>query len=233
MPDYQHLSFAEIDLSTQSLCPGDTSARCYQELIQLQHQVAEAYPILIPQPNVPAPLSADEATTLYRKYVADHAGEPVLIAFKQLYPRILLTKYGILASNDHTLIRYFTEHMLEAHSQDFATLTRSLTLLKAHVPPARFNQWLENTIGEAAAYETRQYALSARIRQALAKSAVNEQTNVIGNDTLTRKKKMAFFANKWALETLEKSTISADLAQLRRLRTSELQGTASTTNGAQ
>lgn len=167
---YSHKSFVDIDLNNALLCIPDTAAACYQQLIQLQRQIAQDYPIPIPQPNVPPLISAKEAVTLYKQYVTDHAGQPVLVVFKQLYPRILLNKYGILAGHDHQQIRYFTEQLLEAHSLDFATLAAALTLLKDEVPTPQFNQWLDATSRRRAAARQRAATLNQHQQPAVSVS---------------------------------------------------------------
>ena len=212
--DFSHASLAELPLSSERICPGDTTYSCRNRLVQLQRQVVQDYPIPIPQPNVPAPVSAGEAIASYKKYVTDNVGDPKLVVFKQLYPRILLNKYGVLASNDHTLIRYFTDHMIEAHAQDFATLAKALPLLKADVSATQYDQWLEKTSREAEAQEASQQQTIAALKQRIAHIEASadyekQQSHCIGLKIL--------------LKRLKANTISADVATLRKLRQAPLQ----------
>lgn len=211
LPDFHHRALVDVGLNTAPLCPDDTSALCLKQVIQLQRQVVKEYPISIPQPNVPPLISAQEAVSHYEKYVSDHTGEPVLIVFKQLYPSILLNNYGILASNDHTRIRYFTEHMLEARSNDFATLAKSLSLLKSDIPTDQFDQWVDAAIGDAEKREAKEVAHIGEAKRRLAQLAGTGNSSADGQ-------KMKLYAARWLLSKLEQTTISADLIQLRRLR---------------
>ena len=207
--DISHVSLSEIPLSSDALCPGNTSFDCRKRLIQLQRDVVADYPIPIPQPNVPALISPGEAVESYRKYIANHAGEPKLIAFRQLYPRILLNNYGILASNNHALILYFTEQMLNAHSQDFATLAQALTLLKPDVPASQYNQWLTVTIREAEARKIEQQKLI---------SDTKKQMAALSASTDFEQKKSYWLSLKFFLERLEATTVSADVVALHKLQ---------------
>ncbi|MBO0930454.1 hypothetical protein [Fibrella aquatilis] len=209
--DNSHTALADVALSSEGLCPGDTSFTCRNRLIQLQRQVVQDYPIPIPQPNVPAPMPASEAVARYKKYMADNAGDPKLFVFKQLYPRILLNKYGVLASQDHALIRYFTEHMLEAHAQDFATLAKALPSLKADVPADQYNQWLAVTIREAEAQQANQQQTIAALQRRIAHLKAKARSD-------DKERKSLAISLTFLLEHLEHSSITADLTALRKLR---------------
>lgn len=94
-------------------------------------------------------LFTQEAVHRYNQFVAAHPGEPILAVFKQLYPRILLNKYGILASQDYTQIIYFTQQLIEAKSYDHITLTAALKKLKPQLAPGQFNAMKASTLEAA------------------------------------------------------------------------------------
>ncbi|MBO0936207.1 hypothetical protein J2I47_06580 [Fibrella sp. HMF5335] len=209
-----HMSLAQIRLSSAALCTDDTSSNCRERLITLQREVVQDYPVPIPQPNVPALITPDEAVIDYKKYLADNAGSPKLIVFKQLYPRILLNKYGILASNNRALIRYFTEHMLEAHSQDFATLAKALLVIRDDVPAGQYNQWLAVTIREAEAWQLTRQKVLTNLKQTIAQVEASPDFE---------QKKSRRLNLKFAQKQLEVTTIADDLQALRKLQQPVLQ----------
>ncbi|MBO0930453.1 hypothetical protein [Fibrella aquatilis] len=208
-----HRSFVEVRLSAAALCPGMNTLSCRKELHRLHRQVAEDYPIPVPQPNVPPLISAEEATVLYKKYLTVHANAPILVVFKQLYPRILLNRYGILASNHHKQILYFTEHMIEAHSQDFATLAKALPLLQNDIPRPVLGGWLTTLIPEAEAQERTVLTGIAELKAALGQKQPEKFTF----------ERLEAMANQLRLADMETNTISADVVTLRKLRQAAIQ----------
>lgn len=213
LPDATHLSLVEVPLSAKSFCTDPDSLACFRQAIQLQREVARYYPIPIPQPNTPPPLSADEATALYKQYVADHAGQPILAVFQQLYARILLNKYGLLAQKNLPQIRYFTEQMLESRSQDVVTLTSALTILRGTVSANQYTQWLNRVIAEAEQRQRHEETYLLKLKEKIGRLQTEQAID-------STRQRFMLKGGQQILTSMEKKLqIKADaLTRLRQLR---------------
>ncbi len=132
-------SFKDIPVNNLGFCTDPTGKGCMQTYRLLMAQLMVLDPIPVPQPGTGQIISTSEAVDRYKAFVAQYTGEPILAMFKQLYPRILLNKYGILNGTNYDQIAYFTQQLVEAKSFDSATLTIALKKLKPNLEPGKFN----------------------------------------------------------------------------------------------
>lgn len=135
-------SLSDVFINASSFCNSmlPVTPNCGEQTYAFQAQLMKLDPIPVPQPNLDPTISSDEAVRLYKQFITDHTGEPVLAVFRQLYPRILLNKYGVIASRDYPLIAYFARELVESGSYDFGTQANALTAIQPHVPAQQFNQ---------------------------------------------------------------------------------------------
>ncbi|NID10874.1 hypothetical protein [Fibrivirga algicola] len=142
-------SFEEIPIDNSAFCPTPASGNCTKSFQLMLAQLMVLDPIPVPQPGVGQTISTSNAIDRYRAFLTDYAGEPIISVFKQLYPKILLTKYGILDGSDYAQITYLTQQLIEARSYDSATLAAALKKLKHHLPPNQFMAMKTASIGAA------------------------------------------------------------------------------------
>ena len=133
-------SLSDVRLNTAAFCPSQRRANCAEQLNGLQHRLNDLNPIPVPQSATERPVTTTEATRLYKKFVTEHTGEPILAIFQQLYPRILLNKYGVVSSTDYGLITYFLQELVKSGSYDFDTQAKALEAIQPHIPAQQFRQ---------------------------------------------------------------------------------------------
>jgi len=168
-------SFQDIPVNNSAFCTDPAGKDCLQTYQLLLAQLMVLDPIPVPQPGTGQLISTIEAVDRYKAFVTQYAGEPILGMFKQLYPRILLNKYGILNGTNYDQITYFTHQLIEAKSYDSTILTAALKKLKPHLAPDQFTAMKTASI-EAAA---RQKAL---IEQEIANLSDTTATGSYGDE---------------------------------------------------
>ncbi|WP_375445673.1 hypothetical protein [uncultured Fibrella sp.] len=161
-------SLSDIWVNTAAFCQSEQAVDCVVELDHLQHKLNDLNPIPVPQSDSAKPISAEKATVLYKEFVNAHKGEPLLAVFQQLYPRILLTKYGIIESNDYGLIAYFATEMAKSNALDFPLRTRLLPLLKGHIPTDQYAKLVDSTLESAKNEAKRQQKEVTRLNSLIA-----------------------------------------------------------------
>lgn len=199
-------SLSDIWVNTSGFCQSEQAVDCVVELDRLQHKLNDLNPIPVPQSDTARPISAEEATALYKEFVNAHKGEPLLAVFQQLYPRILLTKYGIIDSTNYGLIAYFATEMAESHALDFPLRTRLLPLLKGHIPTGQYAELVDSTLESAKNEAKRQQKEITRLKSLIALnpaefSPSDPETYLTGS-------------HRRVLSQYEHSPISATIAQL-------------------
>lgn len=202
-------SLSDVWINTASFCPSKTDVLCAKQLDNIQRQLNDMNPVPVPQSGERIPVSVVEATILYKRFVADHTGEPILAIFQQLYPRILLNKYGVLNSSDYELISYYTQQLTTSNALDFTTRANALTRLKGHLPAEQYKLLLDETMKAATAEVTREQNEMARLRRVI---AVSPKQFIWGDPTTH-----PGITYRATLEYYESSTLSADLARLKAL----------------
>ncbi|WP_375445674.1 hypothetical protein [uncultured Fibrella sp.] len=138
-------SLSDVFINASSYCNSllPVTPNCAEQTYAFQAQLMKLDPIPVPQPNLDPTISSDEAVQLYKQFITDHTGEPVLAVFRQLYPRILLNKYGVITSRDYPLVAYFARELIESGSYDFGTQANALTAIQPHVPAQQFRQLVQ------------------------------------------------------------------------------------------
>ena len=199
-------SLSDIWVNTAAFCQSEQAVDCVVELDHLQHKLNDLNPIPVPQSDSAKPISAEAATVLYKEFVNAHEGEPLLAVFQQLYPRILLTKYGIMDSNDYGLIAYFATEMAQSHALDFPLRTRLLLLLKGHIPVNQYAKLVDSTLESAKNEAKRQKREITRLKSLIAlNSAEFSPSDPETYLTASHRRVLAHY---------EHSPISATIAQL-------------------
>lgn len=203
-------SLSDIWVNTSAFCESDQKVDCVVELDRLQHQLNDLNPVPVPQMGAPLPVSAAMATYLYRKFVKEHQREPLLAVFQQLYPRILLNKYGIKTGTGYNLIAYYTQQMAVSDALDFDLRTELLSILKGHIPVEHYKSLLERTL--TAAINERQVLQKeiTRIQALIALAPREFNASDPGTYATNRRRKL--------LKTLQNSTLQANINRLRELQ---------------
>ena len=198
-------SLSDVHINVGSFCPQQDGMNCAKELNQLQQQLMVLDPVPVPQLNVGPTISADEAVHRYNLFVAEHPGEPILAVFQQLFPRILLNKYGIIRTTNYSLIAYFTRQMVDSKALDFDTQTKALTVLQHHIPAGEFNALRNAIVIEAEQHKTTQQTYVANLQK-----PIDETSRAARLEQLIRPQMLA--SAKASLMALEQNIVS-----LRRL----------------
>ena len=168
-------SLSDVQLNTVAFCPSQRSANCAEQLNDLQHRLNDLNPVPVPRTTTDRPVSTAEATRLYKKFVAEHTGEPVLTIFQQLYPRILLNKYGVLSSTDYGLIVYFLRELVESGSYDFDTQAKAFEAIQPHTPTLQFRQLIQPAAAYARLHKPSYQLLSEMVLARLEDSKIGDQ----------------------------------------------------------
>ena len=158
-------SLSDVWLNTSSFCSLATNDTCANQLNALQHELNDLNPVPVPQPGEAMPLSITEATVLYKNFVTEHPGEPILAIFQQLYPRILLNKYGVLKGRDYELIYYYADQLAQSAALDFDTRINALCALHSNVPAEKYTYLLNKTLKAADAESLRQQQEIKRLKK--------------------------------------------------------------------
>ena len=203
-------SLSDIWINTEAFCPSKTDVNCAEQLDELQHELNDLNPVPIPQSGLELPITASAATNLYREFVNEHAGEPILAVFQQLYPRILLNKYGVLQSKNYELIAYFTQQLAESNALDFDTRTDALIELKDHIPADRYELLLNRTVWSATQEAARQRNEINRLKKLI----LAQPKDFTPTDPTT----YPVATYKRILKQYEKSTLPANIARLNGLQ---------------
>ena len=146
-------SLSDVPINGTAFCTPLFTRKCAFEVVKLQRQLMALDPVPVPQLNVDLPIPPTEADQLYHQFVTKHAGQPVLALFRQLYPRIMLNKYGIIISTNYSLVTYYTCELIESGSYDFVTQAKALKSIRAHVPVGQFNQLTQKATINARLYK--------------------------------------------------------------------------------
>lgn len=199
-------SLSDVPINVSRFC-NNKASNCAIQLSQLQAQLMVEDPVPVPQSTIGATISTEEAVQRYKQFVANHPGEPVLDVFKQLYPRILLDKYGLLASEKYSLILYFTQQLIDAGSLDLSIQTRALIALKGHVPDVTYTRLLSTVLADAKAYQIGHEQVLARLT---AEAKEQQSTN----------KKFSQRVHQQIVDHYEETTkmLVVNIAKLRQLQ---------------
>lgn len=203
-------SLSDVWLTTDSFCSLATDDACANQLNQLQHALNDLNPVPIPQLGETMPLSITEATVLYKSFVTEHSGEPILAIFQQLYPRILLNKYGVLRSKDYELIYYYADQLTQSAALDFDTRINALYVLHGNVPTGDYTRLLHRTVKAADAEVIRQQQEINRLKKLI----LANPKKFIAGDTSTYRSGMY----RVYLEDYQTSDHTANLRQLDSLQ---------------
>ncbi|MBO0947065.1 hypothetical protein [Fibrella forsythiae] len=199
-------SLSDVWVNTSAFCQSEQSVDCVIELDNLQHELNDLDPVPVPQPGARLPVSADEATKLYKDFVGSHQGEPILAVFQQLYPRILLNKYGIKTSGDYAAIAYFATEMAHSNALDFDLRTELLSILKGHIPNESYATLVCSTLEAAKREAVRQNREKIRLQSLI---ALNPKEFVAGDpDTY------ATASHRRLLRQYERSSMAAIVTRL-------------------
>ncbi len=71
------------------------------------------------------------ADVTYRSFIENHKNEPVLATFRNTFARLILEDYQLLETTDYTKIKYYTEELIKAKSENSELITKSLIKLKS------------------------------------------------------------------------------------------------------
>ncbi|RYF73766.1 MAG: hypothetical protein EOO39_09855 [Cytophagaceae bacterium] len=199
-------SLADVYVHTSAFCQSEQAVDCVIELDNLQHELNDLDPVPVPQSDSRLPVSAAEATKLYKEFVSDHQGEPILAVFQQLYPRILLNKYGIKTSNDYPAIAYFATEMAQSNALDFDLRTELLPIVKGRISSEQYATLVGNTLESARQEAKRQKREMIRLQALI---ALNPKEFVAGDpDTY------ATASHRRLLKQYDHSSIAATITQL-------------------
>jgi hypothetical protein len=205
-------SLSEVWINTSSFCRSETEVDCALLLDQLQHELNDLNPVPVPQviPGAEAfpRITPSAATARYKQFVTDHAGEPILAVFQQIYPRILLNRYGIKTSRNYGLIAYYAEQLSISNALDFDTRADLLPILHGHIPAKQFTYLLESTLIAAMLEAQRQQREIARLQTLIAShpSAFNPGSKNTYTTSFRRK----------IIKEYQHSTLSANLRRLQQ-----------------
>ncbi|MBO0947064.1 hypothetical protein [Fibrella forsythiae] len=203
-------SFGEVPIDNSDFCADPAGNSCVHTYQLLLAQLMILDPIPVPQSTLGPAISTAEAIDLYKSFVSHYRGEPILAVFKQLYPRILLNKYGILEGSDFAQISYFAQQLIEAKSYDHAILLAALKKLKPHSSPGQFSSMKASTLE---ATQRRRSLLEAEISELSDTTA----TGRYGDELSTRLFPKDIRAQILARNKSEYRNLLTDLDELNKL----------------
>lgn len=81
-----------------------------------------------------------EADLKYRAFVQSHPNETFLPLIRSRYSKFMLVNFRLLETDNYAQIKYYTNELIEAKSDKYDLLIKSLKRLKGNIPDEEFNQ---------------------------------------------------------------------------------------------
>jgi hypothetical protein len=172
----------KVHMNSTRICgEGPVTRNCMDMMDALQNRLMALRPLPVPDSGQAVTMSQDEAHRRYQAFLDTHKGDNIVPVFQQLYARILLNQYGILAGKNTERAVYYLEQLVGSGSLDFATQTNALTVLNGKIPANKFQSLLDTILISAEKQNKSRIQMTAILTKIVADSMNREKRVISGN----------------------------------------------------
>jgi hypothetical protein len=173
--------FYEVRVNTTVLCADVEQSECSSVVGSAKLRLLGLNTLPVPDSGEVVTISQDEAHRRYQAFLDTHKGDNIVPVFQQLYARILLNQYGILADKNTERAVYYLEQLVGSGSLDFATQTNALTVLNGKIPANKFQSLLDTILISAEKQNKSRIQMAAKFTEIIADSMNREKRVISGN----------------------------------------------------